>query len=71
MPRTARKLTTSEFVQLAELLDSAFPKAPAIPDYISHDCERAEAALAAARLQEADTGDEVLAKLLGIPLRSS
>lgn len=64
-----QKVSAGRFVLVAELLDHAFPKAKATPDYLSHDCERAEQALLSSLGATCTTSDEALAKLLALQLR--
>ena len=70
MQRGKRRVSTAEFVQVSELLEHAFPKADAVPDYLSHDCERAELSLLKTIGKAGDTDDANLAQLLGLTLRT-
>ena len=69
MDNQVRKVSTRRFVLVAELLDHAFPKAQATPDYLSHHCERAEHALLDHIGKSAFTTDERLAELLTLTHR--
>jgi hypothetical protein len=69
MKNKVRKVSASRFVLVAELLDHAFPKQQATPDYLSHDCERAEQALLNAIGKSGYTSDKVLADLLALSHR--
>jgi len=68
MPRGVRRVSTARFVTTSDLLNHAFPKAPATPDHLSHECERAEEALLRATLKTCRTRDEALARLLALTL---
>ena len=70
MDRPVRRVSTARFVLVAELLDQAFPKAKATPDYLSHDCERAEQALLTSIGKSGYTKDKQLADLLVLSHRS-
>ena len=66
MTSATRRISAAEFVRVAELLEHAWPKESAVPDYLSHDCERAEQALLSAIGRLGYTGDAALAQLLGL-----
>jgi hypothetical protein len=51
---------------VAELLDQAFPKAPATPDHLAHHCDEAEQALLSSIGSLAFTSDKTLARLLAV-----
>ena len=70
MDRPVRRVSTARFVLVAELLEQAFPKAKATPDYLSHDCERAEQALLMSIGKSGYTNDKQLADLLVLSHRS-
>jgi hypothetical protein len=61
-----RKVSTARFVMVAELLDQAFPKAPATPDHLAHHCDEAEQALLSSIGSLAFTSDKTLARLLAV-----
>lgn len=63
------KVSTARFVLVAELLDQAFAKAQAIPDYLAHEAERAEQALLESITPAAFTRDKRLADLLSLSHR--
>jgi hypothetical protein len=69
MASDTRKVSTARFVMVAELLDHAFPRGAATPDYLSHDCERAEQALLSSVGRTGFTSDKLLAKLLAVSHR--
>jgi hypothetical protein len=69
MQDSVRRVSVARFVTVADLLDQAFPKANATPDYLSHECERAEQSLLTAIGKTASTGDPVLARLLALTHR--
>lgn len=69
MQDDVRRVSLSRFIAVAELLDHAFPDAVPVPDYLSHECERAEQSLLGAVGRSAETSDPLLAKLLGITHR--
>lgn len=69
MTRGNRKVSTARFVATADLLNHAFPKEPATPDHLSHDCERAEEALLRETLKSCRTRDRKLARLLALTHR--
>jgi hypothetical protein len=66
MSSDVHKVSLARFVAVAELLDHAFPKAVATPDYLSHDCERAEEALLSSIGRTGMTDDKVLAELFSL-----
>lgn len=61
-----QKVSLAAFIVLAELLDQAFPDPMPVPDYLSHDCERAEQALDASLGKASFTSDPVLAQLFAM-----
>ena len=66
MATDVRRVSASDLVRAAELLDIAFPLVRAVPDYLSHDCQRAEEALLTSIGKRGMTRDEDLALLLGL-----
>lgn len=66
MADDVHKVSIARFVVVAELLDRAFPKAAATPDYLSHDCERAEQALLTSVGRTGRTNDKLLAELFSL-----
>ena len=69
MQDIVRRVSAARFFTVADLLDQAFPKADATPDYLSHECERAEQSLLSAIGKTTYTSDPVLAKLLALTHR--
>ncbi len=69
MRERGQRVSAGRFVLVAELLDQAFPKAEATPDYLSHDAERAEQALLSSLGSACTTRDETLAQLLALKHR--
>lgn len=63
-----QKVTLASFIRVAELLDRAFPDSAAVPDYLSHDCERAEQALQRTVTRPGYTSDPLLARLFDVNL---
>lgn len=64
----AKKVSPSEFVLMAEILDKAFPSPPCVPDYLLHECEEAQAALLRAIGATGSTRDPKLAQMLSLKL---
>jgi len=69
MRERRQRVSAGRFVLVAELLEQAFPKARATPDYLSHDAERAEQALLSSLGNSCTTSDESLAELLALKHR--
>ena len=69
MQKLRRKVSTQTFVRTAELLENAFPRAAATPDYLLHECEKAEQALLNEIGKGGVTGDSDLAQRFGLSLR--
>jgi len=69
MRERGQRVSAGRFVLVAELLEQAFPKAKATPDYLSHDAERAEQALLSSLGKTCTTRDEALAQLLALSHR--
>jgi hypothetical protein len=69
MQDSVPRVSAARFFAVAELLDQAFPKANAVPDYLSHECEKAEQSLLTAIGKTAFTSDPLLAKLLAVTHR--
>ena len=70
MDKLRRNVSAAEFVRTSELLDSAFPKADAVPDYLLHECEKAEQALLGAIGKKGVTRDAELAAHFGLSLET-
>lgn len=64
-----KRVNAGRFVLVSDLLGEAFPKDKAMPDYLAHDCERAEQALLIAVGKSGTTRDEFLAGLLALSHR--
>ena len=66
---TERRVSLGKFIQMAELLDQAYADPTPPPDYLQHECELAEHALAQLGAKRGITGDATLAKLFALSLR--
>ena len=64
-----RRVSLGKFILLSELLDQAYAGPTPTPDYLQHECERAEDALAQLGAKHGITGDATLAKLFALSLR--
>jgi hypothetical protein len=61
-----RKVGLKRFIEVAELLDGAFPGPSPAPDYLAHKCELAEQALFGLVAQTAWTDDAKLAEMFAL-----
>jgi hypothetical protein len=66
---TDRRVSLGEFILVSELLERAYAGPTPTPDYLQHECERAEDALAQLGAKRGITGDAALAKLFALSYR--
>jgi hypothetical protein len=65
---TERRVSLGKFILVAELLERAYAGPKPTPDYLQHECELAEDALAQLGAKLGTTGDATLAKLFALSL---
>lgn len=66
-----RSVKLADFIQIADLLDQAYAGPTPAPDYLAHECELAEDALAQLIAKIGVTDDANLAALFALTYRPS
>lgn len=69
MPKNHTKVSVSDFIMTAELLDGAFAGPDPLPDHLAHECELAEQALYGLNAKSGSTSDMRLAEVFALTHR--